>query len=396
MNSDDFPTEDDLYEMMRNSKHRLKKNMENALSTDPLKHACTGCDCPYVDFSDQNALTCTVTGRVVGQWLQEDPYVNNVSKTYDEDGVAYKKGGKRNNQTKVSMELASKRAHITAATMVDDVGFETDETKEREICSDQDSFLNLDLSNANATTKRSSRRATSVEALLKQASEVVDSLTSGKRKTNVPQIGSRTFKTKKVHEDSLTDKEHLFQNAAKVYLHRLQLDSKALSIHTLHDIQLNINWSLVNKSNRFKAHEDAVARSRRYIEIRDLAAQLAVSLWLCVAHNKRVTMRRKVGDGFKSFASGVFFSMRRGVKLDNDVMIIPKCNHLADALPDIRSEHEDKRALENHLAAHKGIRTFHRFINDLKTSEVVANFKPAARSAQMLQEVIDQYDQYAR
>jgi len=396
MSSDDFPTEDDLYEMMRNSKHRLEENLENALSMDPYKHACTGCDCPYVEFGDQAELICTVTGRVVGQWLKEDPYVNNVSKTYDDDGVAYKKSGKRNNQTKESMERASKRAHRTADTMVDDVGFVVDETNEREIRPDQDPCCDSDLLNANATTRRSSRKATSVEALLKQASEVVDSLTSGKRKTNVPQIGSRTFQTKKVHEDSLTDKEHLFQNAARAYLHRLQLDSKSLSIHTLHDIQLNINWSLMNKSTRSKAHEDAVARSRRYIQIRDLAAQLAVSLWLCVAQNKRVAMRRKVGDGFKSFASGVFFSMRRGVKLDNQVMIIPKCKHLADALPDIRSEHEDKRALENHLAAHRGTRTFHRFINNLKTSEVVDNFKPAARSAQMLQEVIDQYDQYAR
>ena len=93
---------------------------------------------------------------------------------------------------------------------------------------------------------------------------------------------------------------------------------------------------------------------------------------------------KRASDGFRAYAAGVFFSMRRGVTLRNGICLIPKCMLIADALPAFRTGDRSSPTHTAHLAAHRGVSALHKCISSVPEADVRDFFADAIHAAEVL------------
>ena len=229
-----------------------------------------------------------------------------------------------------------------------------------------------------------------------QACDIVDSLTGSARRAQTAQTAralAASATVARVVNASLTSTEPRleptsfeaqFVEAGRRYVSKRLTEGLPPSLNDLHNICLQLRQQSAQRVAKACAHEAARKRSVRYSRIREATAQLAVCLWVIVLHSDYMQECRRTGDNFRPFAASVVFGMRNGVKLENGIEIVPPCALIADALPEARSQHCDRKAQVNHLSAHRGSYTFHRCISTIPLERAAETFAPAIRIAKTI------------
>jgi len=144
---------------------------------------------------------------------------------------------------------------------------------------------------------------------------------------------------------------------------------------------------LMKKRRNLMQHEYA-KHTHWYRSLREHISRLAVCLWKCAVTSPYMSTEKRASDNFRPFVAGVFFSIKRGVKLKNGVVIIPRCLAIASALPQTRvtSRHSIKHQL--HLSAHRGVCTLHKCIRSVcGDDEPTVFFGDAIHLARVLYEI---------
>ena len=411
-----------LFEMMSNATHQSTIREELLVSDDPNKHVCSAHTCPYLRRNVDDTLVCTVTGYCYGQHGVWDATTAGRTTRTDENGVTV---GKRSRTPRLKRRRPSvgdaQKAKQLAVTLEDEVGYRTP-TRPSDVqvpttpddrhaavpslpsASSSSSASSASSASVANSTKRPSRpngpvsyTTAHLEQLRETAAEILDSLTASTRRMQVERVGGapRTPNLALDHPandggSDVQSDEHeshsLFLEHGRRYLTKQTLEGLSPTLDDLHNIALQIHNSIEERRKRRLAHDAARAHTLRYIRIRDAASQLAVALWVALLRSPYMEHCRRTGDSFKPFVSTVFMNMRNGVFLKSlGVQIVPTCTTISNALPEVRSQHTERRSHSNHLSAHRGAYTLHHGLSSVPGDEAEALFEPARRISETIQ-----------
>jgi hypothetical protein len=418
---------------------------ELIVSSDPTRHVCSFHTCPHLQVNGDGTLVCAVTGICHAQESVHNIFTAGRACTLDDNGVPSSRSNDRCNRAasrgrrKNNPYTASRRSLVDAASLVEEVGYQTtvhcdddgdsiatEKGSPMSVTSLTPGSLAPDIpvispplpsglvtsSNGappngavfrsrrtsaiiptNITTEASQAR---LSLMKQQACDMVDSLTGSARCAQTAQTAramaasanvARAVNATLTSTDTQltpTSFEAQFVEAGRRYVSRRFTEGRTPLLNDLHDICIQLRQQAVHRSARADAHEAARLRSVRYSRIRDATAQLAVCLWVIVLHSDYMQESRRTGDNFRPFAASVVFGMRNGIKLQNGIEIVPPCELIANALPEARSQHCDRKAQINHLSAHRGSYTFHRCISTIPLESATKVFEPAIRMAKTI------------
>jgi hypothetical protein len=229
-----------------------------------------------------------------------------------------------------------------------------------------------------------------------QACEIVDSLTGSTRRAQTAQATralaasasvARAVNATLSSSDRPLDPASFqaqFVEAGRRYVSKRITEGRPPLLNDLHNLCIQLRQQSAQRITKACAHEAARKQSDRYSRIREATAQLAVCLWVIVLNSSYMQECRRTGDNFRPFAASVVFGMRDGVTLSNGLEIVPPCSLIANALPEARSQHCERRAQVNHLSAHRGFYTFHRCISTIPLEHAAETFAPAIRMAKTI------------
>jgi len=266
-------------------------------------------------------------------------------------------------------------------------------------------------------------------ALRRAAQETLDRLTTGRRASELKR-GKGTSETPRPAGAFASWSRPSVEEAMRAYVRRCIASGQIPVLDDLHNIELNVRLETDETHRRAKAHRIASEREREYVHLRDLAASLVVTLWLCALRSPQpdvvrdassggawngewngdwrsgpflrppadasgdgtlvvspgaTASPRRSADGFAAYAAGVYFGMRRGVALPCGAMLVPRCPQLADALPEERGgAHRGTPTHAAHLSAHRGVCALHRCISSVPSGQARDFFGDAIRAAQRL------------
>jgi len=176
------------------------------------------------------------------------------------------------------------------------------------------------------------------------------------------------------------------------YIKECQGRNEPPSMHDLHSICYGLRKQLAKQHSNATISSSCARRRWWYIRVRDSIARLAVSLWRNMLLTPYMQTSRRSHDGFKQFVVGVTYGLRRGVTLSSGVVLIPQCEQICNALPNMRSP-RDKRAKNApfKMSAHRGLCTFHRAMASVEVGDQDAFWGETARIAKDLQDAHDNY-----
>lgn len=176
------------------------------------------------------------------------------------------------------------------------------------------------------------------------------------------------------------------------YIKECQGRNEPPSMHDLHSICYGLRKQVAKQHSNATISSNCARRQWWYLRVRDSIARLAVSLWRNMLRTPYMLTNRRSHDGFKQFVVGVTYGLRRGVVLGSGVVLIPQCDHICNALPNMRSP-RDKRAKHApfKMSAHRGLCTFHRAMASVDVREQDAFWSETARIAKDLQDAHDNY-----
>ena len=401
---------DEMFKIMESARKTQKASERSLLSADPSVHVCSEHTCPHLEINQDKTLVCSVTGACYNQIAVHDRFTAGHVTLYDENNVRVGKhsAGKERFRRKRNAVGDSRRAMLSAKSVPDEVGYD-----EQSPSTPRNGWVAGSLRSGVSTPSPTNDKAPMeyptpkkqcklqdgsmnpverIRLLTESARDIVDSLTASNRRMETvrraPSSNAASEKHSVLHQPSVNsnaiqrtptqavDSKQLFLEQARKYMLRQTLQSCPPRMDDLHNIAINIRVGLAKQRAREEAHSFARTRSIRYIRIRDAAAHLAVSLWILLLRSPHMQSTRRTGDSFRPFAAGVFFNMRQGVRLPGNIEIIPKCPTIADALPEVRSQHREKHSHTNHLAAHRGANTLHSCIRSIDMSRARQAFEP--------------------
>jgi hypothetical protein len=131
-------------------------------------------------------------------------------------------------------------------------------------------------------------------------------------------------------------------------------------------------------------------------QIRNLIANLIVSLWRAACATPHMRDNKRGNDSFRPFAAGVLYSFKRGIYLNDGTCIVPALDALAVHLPALRSPQSTPAAKQLQSSSHRGICSFHRSISSMESmpsdeaAEVRRLFSDAAGQAAFLRALVHQ------
>lgn len=158
--------------------------------------------------------------------------------------------------------------------------------------------------------------------------------------------------------------------ALRKYLNAAKTGNERFDMSRVHDIIVAANEFVRNQRRLAKQAQDAAAqasttkqRRRQYDgETKTYCVSLALALWKAVSCTPNVAGRGS--DSFRSFVSGVLYSLKRGLTLDRlSLEIIPSIPELSEQLPTLRSADASLCARQLQSSSHRGLCALHRAIS---------------------------------
>jgi hypothetical protein len=348
-----------------NAEHKVRTGRPT-FSFDPHGdvHVCFGMQCPHVRLSHENQYICGISGRVVAieHTGDADPSWTGRStgSANPDDSAGTPIGGwvKRRDMWAASV-AAYRNAHTISdaeiAPAVTAAPSASAAVKRGALCVDE-------RPDENAPTKksRSSRKDNwTRDAIKKLASDaiwVIDHLfiANLKRASEEPAPDPR-----------LQNLEYVKAMAIRKYVARCAKGESALNLDVLGNVIIHANAFVreqrAEAARRLnKAAERAACKRNRTTavfsgQIRNELSKLIVSLWRACCLTKHFLSAKKGGDSFQPFASGILYSLKRGLYLDDGTCVVPVLEELAAHLPALRSANSTPAAKRLQSSSHRGI-----------------------------------------
>lgn len=194
-----------------------------------------------------------------------------------------------------------------------------------------------------------------------------DRASSFKRK---PQ-GGRTQRSKPPVDPRMCDEGFVFRASVKRYARECAANGVAPQLDTLH------NLALLSEAVSRTAREEAAEQESdgiRTAKFRKMVGSLVVALWAAMCQTPYMKKARRGNDSYRPYVCGVFYGMKRSVKLQSGGVLVPACPQLAAALPQLRGTGGNSMAKTLHSSAHRGICTLSRCIASVPAEQQSAVF----------------------
>ena len=349
-------------------------------------HICLGCKCPHAEYNSDQHMICGITGVVLGVMQHEDPQesVNGRKPSNSPDDHAGEPvGGKW--QPKKDMFGLSQQAYMNATTIdasvdyVDKVSEEKMSTprapaKRGALCVDETPPCKTASCKRARVNKRDVKDHDGYINLVNEASNILQKLVNYDKKPvtkvrNPPVVDKR-----------LTDATFLFGAAVKRYVKDCLSNSATPTMDAVHN--LAIVAQNVAAEERAKLADSATPKILNPT-IKQLVAELVVSLWRASCSTTYMDASKRGTDSFRPFACGVFYALKRGVALpDGRIVVPPLPESFTACLPALRSTAQHSIAKTLHSSSHRGLCTLHRCVNAVSDHKDAAFlFNDAARRA---------------
>ena len=169
-----------------------------------------------------------------------------------------------------------------------------------------------------------------------------------------------------------------------------------VSISGIHDVMLASN-QFVKKQRTDAAKKRNVVDSRSICmngQIQELCARMIVTMWSALCTTKYFC-EQQTGDSFRPFASGIMYSLKRGLRLPNNMVLVPAIESLANQLPTLRSSTATATARQLQQSSHRGLCAIQRGIASIdkmpaeEQREVIAKLKLTSGIAMKLASFVE-------
>jgi hypothetical protein len=365
-------------------------------------HACRGVQCPYVQQSSEGdrLYTCTLSGRVLGvahEQAHDSSWTGRSITSADPDMLSGASGGASVWKAKRNAFSASAAAYAAASKMtMEDISFSADcdyeaqkPNERHEDAAGKDAqdakrgapcVIDVDEEAVNEQKRNKAlRRIESLRdkavqiRLMSDASNVVVKLFSvvgGQKPIAVSKANHAVSGASVTLRDPrLENYDFVLNMALKRYASMCNQQRCAPTISGVHDVCIAAN-QFVKERRRESDDRTANASSSRKIAINgitvDLCAQLVFTLW-CAMCTTPHFVGHQTGDSFRPFAAGVMYALKRGLRLPNNMVLVPAIEEIASQLPTLRSSTATSAAKQLQQASHRGLCAIQRGLASIDT-----------------------------
>ena len=163
----------------------------------------------------------------------------------------------------------------------------------------------------------------------------------------------------------LLNRDLLYTAALKKYLKETLASGGFPAIDNMHNIALAVDKVIREEQRKIDG-----ASSPTGVSFRDMAARMAVALWMGACQTPYLSTARRGADSFRPFCAGAFYAFKRGLTLSDGTVLVRQCPVFADSLPSSRVIAADPVIKSLHASSHRGLCTIHRCIAsvDVKTA----------------------------
>jgi hypothetical protein len=410
--------EEDAQELFANPARKVLQGKPTfTLDAHGDVHVCFGIHCKHVALDHDRNWVCSASGNVVGIECarEQDPSWTGRStgSSNPDDSAGTPIGGWIK---KRDMYAASVAAYRSAKQICDDetmppprqpikaVVATTPTAKRGALCVDEEAATPL------AKRPRSSRKENwTRESLDKLASEALGVIAN----LFIANVDSRTVEAAATSvatpplDVRMQSTEFVRPLALRSYVDACSKGHQELNLDTLTTVLIHANEYV--RTQRALASDQARARARAAAtkaaktrtstacfsgQVRNLLAQLIVSLWRAACLTKHFKTARKGNDSFHPFAAGILYQLKRGLYLSDGTCVVPVLEELSNHLPALRSASSSARAKQLQSSSHRGICSIQRSIASLQemtpeeAEPALTLLKDAARQSAFLREMV--------
>jgi hypothetical protein len=191
--------------------------------------------------------------------------------------------------------------------------------------------------------------------------------------------------------------------ALKSYVTACEKGRQALNLVTLTSVVIHVNEFVRNQRALAAEQREATtkanppARRNRACfsgQVRNLLAQLIVSLWRASCLTNHFKQAKRGNDSFRPFVAGILYSLKRGLYLADGTCIVPVLEELSNHLPALRSSSSTAAAKQLQSSSHRGICSIQRSLaslhemSDDEAAPALTFLKDAARQGAFLREMV--------
>jgi hypothetical protein len=421
-------------------------------SDDPECHLCPGARCKFCTPNDDHMFTCSVTGIVWGAVTVNDAITAGNVVTMDENGVSsspamaamLRVARRRIPNSFNASKLAFSMATNMQTTDEDDerfiqygirqdverrerageardrrskVGMRRCRTSKRDIArvnmsklADEAMRMLDDLVATSADNDNVKQESTRLKTKMSPTVKCVATKTSARPHSTTLTVPTALAKVvpskdntrtslvarqqpfqltlgKRRRNDTFTDGD-LCQEAIQLYIQLCNNERRSVDMNEMHRVWNNANEKRLAATRKLAIQVQCIDRTMWYMSMRQHIAHLVVCLWRCAVQSPYMLSGKRTNDNFRPYCAGIFFSLKRGVRLENGTVLIPRCTALSSALPSSRlTQRLSSVTHVIHLSAHRGVCTLHRAIRSVPVDEAVEFFADAIAIARVLYEM---------
>ena len=182
----------------------------------------------------------------------------------------------------------------------------------------------------------------------------------------------------------LLNHDILYTAALKKYLKTTLAVGDVPTMDDLHNISIAVDTVIIEEKK--KAVEATAARSGKLtsINFKTTAARMAVALWSGACQTPYLANAKRGADSFRPFCIGAYYAMKRGLKLPDGTVLVPRCDELTRALPSSRTISATPALKSLHASSHRGLCTIHRCIASVDPADARAVFAETIKIASTL------------
>lgn len=173
----------------------------------------------------------------------------------------------------------------------------------------------------------------------------------------------------------LENYDFVLNMALKRYAARCKQQRDAPTLMGIHDVCIAAN-AFVKQRQKAASERDAKAATvpaERKIALNgktvELCSTLILNLWTAMCTTPHF-VEHQTGDSFRPFAAGVMYALKRGLRLPNNMVLVPAVEALANQLPTLRSSTATQAARQLQQASHRGLCAIQRGIASIDKMSV--------------------------
>ena len=388
-----------------NAPHKIRKGQPVFTMTNRGDvHVCFGLQCAHVSLTHENQYVCGMSGQVVGikHTEESDPgwTGRSTGSANPDDSAGTPVGGwiKRRDMWAASVaafRYANQISDAEIAPTPAPAPANAPTIKRGALCVDESPDENVAPKKPRTSRKENWTRE-SLEKLAAEANSIINKLFIANPKAPAEEEGPL--------DPRLQNLEFVKALAIRKYVKQCADRESELNLDTLNDVVIHANEFVRAQralaSKRLKAAATrAKAQTRRTDavfsgQIRNQLSQLIVSLWRASCLTKHFLQAKKGGDAFGPFASGILYSLKRGLYLPDGTCVVPALQELSAYLPALRSASSTPQAKRLQSSSHRGICSIQRALASI--SEMTAEealpartlLRNAARQGAFLRELV--------